>query len=68
MEISMHRISATLPTGQVKSFGQEGIYYQVKRFIRQLDDGDWLVEIELIESGELAEYRLSRIKNDPKAL
>jgi hypothetical protein len=63
----VHKIQTRLPTGKIKSFGDEGIPYMVKKFIRKLDDGDWLVEIELIKTGELAEYRLSHIKNDPEA-
>ena len=34
---------------------------------RTLDDDDWMVEVVLIETGERAEYRLSRIYGDPEA-
>ena len=36
--------------------------------LRQLDDGDWLVQVTIVQTGELAEYRLSRIVGDPDAV
>lgn len=57
----------TIPTGKIKTFGYFGIMYEVGDIIRQLDDGDTLVEITLVESGEKAEYRLSCIEEDPEA-
>jgi hypothetical protein len=36
--------------------------------LRQLEDGDWLVAIKLIKTGETAEYRLTHICDDPEAL
>jgi hypothetical protein len=30
-----------------------------------LDDGDWLVEVVMVETGEKAEYRLTRLLDDP---
>jgi hypothetical protein len=56
-----------VPVGQVKTFGPLGPRYQVGAPIRQLDDGDWLVEITMIETGETAEYRWSRLSDDPRA-
>jgi len=32
-----------------------------------LDDGDWMIEVTLIETGEKTEYRLARALNDPEA-
>lgn len=59
--------SPTVPLGRIKSFGAFGPKYEVGRPLRQLDDGDWLVEILLVETGESAEYRLTRLLDDPEA-
>lgn len=56
-----------IPIGQIKCFGAFGPKYEVGKPLRQLDDGDWLVEIILVESGEKTEYRLTRVNDDPKA-
>lgn len=57
----------SVPVGKIKSFGAIGPKYEVGRALRQLDDGDWLIEVLLIETGEKAEYRLTRVKADPEA-
>ena len=59
---SMERV-----VGEVRLFGTYGPKYQVERTLRQLDDGDALVEIAFIESGETTEYRLSGVLEDPLA-
>ena len=66
----MHAVVAppTVPVGKIKSFGPFGPKYEVGTALRQLDDGDWLVRVTLVESGELAEYRLSRLADDPEAV
>lgn len=56
-----------LPVGQIKTFGYFGPKYQIGDYLRQLDDGDWLVEVTIVETGEKAEYRLTQIQNDPEA-
>jgi len=53
--------------GKIKTFGPAGPPYEVGRPLRQLDNGDWLFEVTMVESGELAEYRLARVVNDPDA-
>ena len=55
------------PVGAIKSFGPFGAKYIVGEAIHKLDDDDWMVEVVLIETGERAEYRLSRIYGDPEA-
>lgn len=55
-----------VPVGAFKRFGPFGPSYQVGQAIRQ-EEGDWLIEITLVETGETAEYRLSRLANDPAA-
>jgi hypothetical protein len=56
-----------VPMKAIKTFGLLGPKYEVARPLRQLADGDWMVEILLLESGESAEYRLSQIIDDPEA-
>ena len=59
-------ICAETPTGKFKSFGP-GPKYQVGKPIRRLGEDDWMFEILLIESNEVAEYPLSQIERDPDA-
>ena len=56
-----------VPVGEIKSFGPFGPKYEVGPALHQLDDGDWMVEITLVESGEKAEYRLTHLNDDPEA-
>ena len=57
----------SVPTGKIKSFGSLGPKYQVGEPLRALPDGDWLVQILLVETGEIAEYKASSILGDPEA-
>ena len=57
----------TIPTGKFKSFGPLGPKYQVGQPLHQLNDGDWLVEVVMVETGEKAEYRLTHLIEDPEA-
>jgi hypothetical protein len=56
-----------VPVGKIKSFGPFGQKYEVGQAIRQLDDGDWMIEITMIETGEKAEYRWTHLSDDPEA-
>ena len=57
-----------VPAGKIKSFGMVGPRYQVGRPLYQRDDdGDWMIEVTLVETGEKAEYRLTHLINDPDA-
>jgi hypothetical protein len=56
-----------VPVGRVKTFGLLGPKYQVGEPTRQLDDGDWLVKVTIVETGETVEYRWSRLSDDPRA-
>lgn len=58
---------ATVPTGAIKKFGEFGIPYVVENPAEQLENGDWLINIRLLESNETTQYRLSKIILDPKA-
>jgi len=57
-----------LPLGGIKTIGMFGPIYEVGPLLYALDDGDWMVEIILVESGEKTEYRLSNINTDPDAI
>ena len=54
--------------GSIKTFGPVGPPYKVSEPLRQLNDGDWLAQVTIVQTGELAEYRLSRIVGDPDAV
>jgi hypothetical protein len=56
-----------VPVGKIKSFGPFGPKYEVGQALRPLDDGDWMIEITMVETGEKAEYRLTRLIDDPEA-
>ncbi|MFZ5592885.1 MAG: DUF5397 domain-containing protein [Pseudomonadota bacterium] len=56
-----------VPVGKIKSFGPFGPKYEVGQPLRQLDDGDWMVEVTMVETGEKAEYRLTHLTDDPEA-
>ena len=57
----------SVPVGEIKSFGPFGPKYEVGQALRQLDDGDWMVEVTMIETGEKSEYRLTHLSDDPQA-
>ncbi len=53
--------------GEFRQFGELGPAYKVMSPIRPLENNDWLLLIQVAETGENIEYRYSRIKNDPVA-
>ncbi|KAE9526334.1 MULTISPECIES: DUF5397 family protein [Testudinibacter] len=59
--------TAQIPVGAIKTFGVYGIPYQVGEQAQVLPDGDILVNITLIESGEQEIYKLSKLLEDPEA-
>ena len=65
----MHAVVAppSVPVGKIKSFGPFGPKYEVGQAIRQLDDGDWMIEVTMVETGEKAEYRWTHLSDDPEA-
>ncbi|MDE3106024.1 MAG: DUF5397 family protein [Acidobacteriota bacterium] len=56
-----------VPTGRIKSFGPVGPKYTVGEILRQLPDGDWMVEVTLVETGEKVEHKLTNLRDDPEA-
>ena len=57
----------SVTVGRIKSFGLFGPKYEVGQTLRQLDDGDWMVEVTMVETGEKAEYRWPHLSDDPEA-
>ncbi|WP_422490410.1 DUF5397 family protein [Endozoicomonas sp. ALE010] len=53
--------------GQYRQFGKLGPAYKILEPIRPVNQDDWIVLIQIPESGEETEYRYSNIKNDPVA-
>ena len=53
--------------GTFRRFGPVGPVYEVAGVIAELDDGDTLMKVTLVESGEEVEYRYTDILEDPKA-
>lgn len=60
-------IPPPVPAGKIKSFGPLGPKYEVGEVLRRKDDGDCVVEVTLVDSGERAEYRLTRLLEEPEA-
>ncbi|MDO5687244.1 MAG: DUF5397 family protein [Neisseria sp.] len=67
MKLTTVNPKVNIPTGSIRTFGDYGVIYIVGTPVEQLPDGDWLVNIELPESGEPAQYKLSHIVQDPEA-
>lgn len=53
--------------GSFHTFGPSGPAYHVRKAVRALAGGDWLMEIEVLTSGEVLEYKASEIDRDPVA-
>jgi len=56
-----------VPIGRIKSFGPFGPKYEVGRPLHPVANGDWMIEVTLVESGETAEYSLAHMTEDPEA-
>lgn len=56
-----------VPVGKIKTFGTYGVPYQVGEPFKTLPDGDVLVNITLIQTGEKEYYKLSKLLKDPEA-
>ncbi len=57
-----------LAVGKIKTFGALGPKYEIMGRGHAAANGEWLVPIRVIESGEELDYRYSRLKLDPEAL
>ena len=58
----------TFLLGEIKTFGPDGPKYEVGDPLYSLENGDWMMNIILVETGEKVEYKLSRILQDPFAV
>ena len=54
--------------GEVRTLGEFGPKYEVRRPLRPLDGGDWLLEVAILESGERLDYPRSHVLADPLVL
>lgn len=57
-----------IPVGKIKSFGPAGPKYEVGRALRPLDNGDWMVEVTMVETGEKVEYCWTHLTKDPEGI
>ena len=53
--------------GQFRTFGPFGPAYRVLAPVKQVEGGDWILRIQVLETGEETEYAYSRAVNDPEA-
>ncbi len=67
MQAQSVRQFPSIPIGKIKSFGSFGAKYEVGEPVSQLENGDWMVSIKIVETGEKVEYRLSHLQDDPEA-
>ena len=56
-----------IPVGKIKTFGANGPKYEITGSGHASNEGEWLVPIRVIESGEELDYRYSRLLLDPEA-
>jgi hypothetical protein len=71
METNTHSAPSLTPNevvGAIKTFGEIGDPYEVLGVSRPGADGDWLMKIRLVKTGEEAEYSYRHILDDPKAV
>ena len=52
--------------GTWRRFGPVGPVYEIIAAGKQMPDGDHLMRIRVLESGEEAEYRFTAIMDDPR--
>ena len=53
--------------GQFRQFGELGPTYKIVSPIRPIENDDWLLLIQIAETGEKIEYRYSRADKGPVA-
>jgi hypothetical protein len=53
--------------GKYYRFGEIGPVYKILGVARELSDGDTMLRVLLVETGEEAQYRLSHALEDPEA-
>lgn len=60
------RCAATRSDRQDQEFRAFGPKYEVGPLLRPLEDGDWMVQVKMVETGEGAEYRWAHLLDDPE--
>ena len=53
--------------GRFRTFGPFGPAYRVLEPVKKVDGADWLLRIEVVETGEKTEYPYAQAVNDPEA-
>nr|WP_012477605.1 DUF5397 family protein [Actinobacillus pleuropneumoniae]ABF72156.1 VapX [Actinobacillus pleuropneumoniae] len=61
------KMEQQIPTGAIKQFGPFGVPYLVEDMAEKLPNGDILVNIMLLETGQKDIYKLSSLLEDPEA-
>ena len=54
--------------GAIKTFGEFGEPYEVLGLSRPGAEGDWLMKIRMVKTGEETEYSYRHILDDPEAI
>ena len=52
--------------GTWRRFGVVGPIYQILGFDHCRDDGEWMMRVRVLESGEEVAYKLSDLEADPR--
>jgi hypothetical protein len=66
--MSILTLPPTVSAGQVRTFGPFGEKYEVIKPFCQLEDGDWMIKVKVLETDEYVEYRYSDLIEDPEAV
>ena len=53
------------PTGRIRSLDAFRPKDELSRPLHELPDGDWMMRISFVDTGEKAEYRLTDTDDDP---
>lgn len=67
MSTNVIEFPGTALIGKIKTFGPFGPAYEILAPLRQLEDGDWIIKVRLVATGEEAEYLYTHVLDDPKA-
>lgn len=59
--------SLMVPIGKIKTFGRFGPMYEVREPLYRRSDGEWMIKVLFIRTGEVGEYPLSALRNDADA-
>ncbi|CAA2106567.1 hypothetical protein MBUL_03737 [Methylobacterium bullatum] len=65
----MASVSLPNPQGLVgtwRRFGQVGPVYEIVSVGNALADGEWLMRVRVLETGEEIDYRLTDVLDDPR--